>query len=326
MSFTDTAKHWLWGCAVWTAANRSVVNVAMPHLRGKWSPTKAILRTLDVCCIGYSFTNRLPAPIVLWSLFDHADRDIHGQEGRGLPDESTPQRQNVCVIPSHRDSDQIAIADNAIGWIEIDPAGAWKVDLQPGVGGAAAAGTRFIRAGNENVSADEASGQTQGTRRFHHKNSEVPATSAACPQGFRGVLHAFRAASGVNEVLLDGQGHGAQQTHGAGGSRRTQELFDPLRRVLAWIVVLQRSSQVGKLIGRIAERITLRELLQWIIGQPDFEMFQGNDAFKAQLGSGTFESSHAHGVIEYIVKETKMSGFRSNLQTRLDKPQVVAFP
>src|SRR5438128_1338082 len=47
MSFTDTARHWFWGCALATAASRSDVNVAMPHLRGKWSPTKAILRTLE---------------------------------------------------------------------------------------------------------------------------------------------------------------------------------------------------------------------------------------------------------------------------------------
>src|SRR5271169_1561450 len=47
MSFTDTEKHWLWGCAAATAASRSVVNVAMPHLRGKWSPTNAILRSLE---------------------------------------------------------------------------------------------------------------------------------------------------------------------------------------------------------------------------------------------------------------------------------------
>src|SRR6267154_1328586 len=47
MSFTDTDKHWLWGCAAATAASRSDVNVAMPHLRGKWSPTNAILRTLE---------------------------------------------------------------------------------------------------------------------------------------------------------------------------------------------------------------------------------------------------------------------------------------
>src|SRR5580658_3222818 len=163
MSFTDTAKHWLWGCAVWTAASRSVVNVAMPHLRGKWSPTKAILRTLDVCCIRYSFADRLPTLIVLWSLFGHADRDIHAQKGRGLPDEGAPQRQHVRVIPSNGHSDEIAIADNAIGWIEIDPAGAWKIDLHPGVRCATALGAHVVRAGNENVPADEASGQTEGT-------------------------------------------------------------------------------------------------------------------------------------------------------------------
>src|SRR6058998_463681 len=58
MSLTDTARHRLWGCALATAASRSDVNVAMPHLRGKWSPTKAILRTLEalfmkafLCCL-----------------------------------------------------------------------------------------------------------------------------------------------------------------------------------------------------------------------------------------------------------------------------------
>src|SRR5208283_2261879 len=47
MSLTDTARHWRWGCPLATAASRSDVNVAMPHLRGRWSPTKAILRTLE---------------------------------------------------------------------------------------------------------------------------------------------------------------------------------------------------------------------------------------------------------------------------------------
>src|SRR6516225_5784917 len=51
MSLTDTARHWFWGCALATAASRSDVNVAMPHLRGKWSPTKAILRTLELSFI-----------------------------------------------------------------------------------------------------------------------------------------------------------------------------------------------------------------------------------------------------------------------------------
>src|SRR5258708_23117430 len=59
MSLTDTARHWLWGCALLTAASRSDVNVAMPHLRGKWSPTKAILWTLEVSCMRHSFAQHI---------------------------------------------------------------------------------------------------------------------------------------------------------------------------------------------------------------------------------------------------------------------------
>src|ERR1017187_6909661 len=60
MSFTDTEKHWLWGCAAATAASRSDVNVAMPHLRGKWLPTNAILRTLESSFMRQSFIPRVP--------------------------------------------------------------------------------------------------------------------------------------------------------------------------------------------------------------------------------------------------------------------------
>src|SRR5580692_9901489 len=133
MSLTDTAKHWLWGCAVWTAARRSVVNVAIPHLRGKWSATNAILRTLDVCCIRYSFARQFSDSIAFRSFFGHADRNIHPQEGRRLSDERPPKGQNMGVIPGDCDADQVAIPDNAVGWIEVDPAGARQIDLHPGM-------------------------------------------------------------------------------------------------------------------------------------------------------------------------------------------------
>src|SRR6266567_3977428 len=61
MSFTDTEKHWLWGCAAATAASRSDVNVAMPHLRGKWSPTNAILRILESSSMRQSLHSSRPA-------------------------------------------------------------------------------------------------------------------------------------------------------------------------------------------------------------------------------------------------------------------------
>src|SRR6266699_2747426 len=61
MSFTDTEKHWLWGCSAATAASRSDVNVAMPHLRGKWSPTNAILRILEPSPMRQSLHSSRPA-------------------------------------------------------------------------------------------------------------------------------------------------------------------------------------------------------------------------------------------------------------------------
>src|SRR5271157_120179 len=61
MSLTDTQRHWLRGCAVATAASRSDVNVAMPHLRGKWPPTKAILRSLEFSFMRHSFHSLRPA-------------------------------------------------------------------------------------------------------------------------------------------------------------------------------------------------------------------------------------------------------------------------
>src|ERR1039458_4819659 len=61
MSFTDTEKHRLWGYAAATAASRSDVNVAMPHLRGKWLPTNAILRTLESSFMRQSFISPRPA-------------------------------------------------------------------------------------------------------------------------------------------------------------------------------------------------------------------------------------------------------------------------
>src|SRR5581483_11566470 len=49
----------------------------------------------------------------------HPYGNVHVKKRRCLTDESAPQRQNVRVIPRHGHSDQITIADDAIGWIEV---------------------------------------------------------------------------------------------------------------------------------------------------------------------------------------------------------------
>jgi hypothetical protein len=46
--FDDTGKALALRMGTRDRGQQSEVNVAMPHLRGKWSPTKAILRTFVV--------------------------------------------------------------------------------------------------------------------------------------------------------------------------------------------------------------------------------------------------------------------------------------
>src|SRR5580700_1807399 len=63
MSLTETHKHWLSGYWLCTADSRSVVKVAMPHLRGKWSPTKAILR---IFVVSFKWN---PLVTIFWTFF-----------------------------------------------------------------------------------------------------------------------------------------------------------------------------------------------------------------------------------------------------------------
>ena len=68
-------------------------------------------------------------------LFDDAHIDIHAAERRGRTDERAPQRQRVPLVPRHSHANQVAIPHDAVGGIEIDPAGSRQVRLHPAVRG-----------------------------------------------------------------------------------------------------------------------------------------------------------------------------------------------
>src|SRR5450759_5891280 len=97
MSLTDTARHWFWGCALATAASRSDVNVAMPHLRGEWSPTKAILRTLEVSSMRHFHCSHAP---VFLDQSDALDCGYgNAQEFRSFPNRLPRSRWTVHYAP-----------------------------------------------------------------------------------------------------------------------------------------------------------------------------------------------------------------------------------
>src|SRR5579862_4431964 len=149
--------------------------------------------------------------------FRHAYRNVHPQKRRGRARIRAPQRQHLLGVPSDRDTNQIAIADDAVGGIEVDPASAGQVRLHPRVGGSAAKRAARIGAWHVYVPADKASGQTQRTRALHHQNREIPATAAAALQRLVGTLHSLLTAAFIQEVSFDAEGHGPQQVHGPDG-------------------------------------------------------------------------------------------------------------
>src|SRR5271170_2711750 len=108
MSFTETEKHWLWGCAAATAASRSDVNVAIPHLRGKWSPTKAILWTLEASfmggLLGDSFGGNNESA---WSRTDEIER-VTSDQGQDLAI-ARSQHRDVVRVHHSRGHDAITI-------------------------------------------------------------------------------------------------------------------------------------------------------------------------------------------------------------------------
>ena len=69
----------------------------------------------------------------------HLDLDVHFDEVVRRSVIGTLQRESLERLACHGDADQVGAADLAVGRIELDPAGAGQVDLDPGMGIAGAA-------------------------------------------------------------------------------------------------------------------------------------------------------------------------------------------
>src|SRR3954447_8825845 len=66
----------------------------------------------------------------------HLDR--HAEEVAWRAGEAATERNGLAGITGNRNADQVASANQCVGWIELDPACARQVDLCPGVCCAAA--------------------------------------------------------------------------------------------------------------------------------------------------------------------------------------------
>ena len=139
-------------------------------------------------------------------LFDDAHLDVHIAESRSRTVERPVQRHGVPMVPRHGDSNEIAIADNAVGGIEVDPPGSRQVRLHPGVRVPATNGSGSTLR-HEDVTADEARSEADQANGVHHEHGEVPAAPAAASKRLGWRLDAFLRAPQIRELFLDAARH-----------------------------------------------------------------------------------------------------------------------
>src|ERR1700730_9038599 len=106
------------------------------------------------------------------------DRDLHSQVVGRKARPGTMERYCLARIAHHCDANEVAIANGAIRWIEIDPTGSWQIDLSPSVS-VAAARIVFIVIRNAQISGDEACGHPKGAHSLDHQHGKVTTTPAS---------------------------------------------------------------------------------------------------------------------------------------------------
>ena len=153
----------------------------------------------------------------------------------------------------------LAGADDAVGGVELDPAGTGQVHLQPGMGVAAAMPLRVAGMGagrHVEVAGHEPGGQPKGAHRLHHQHRVIPAGAGFQAQGGARVLDAGLVPRLVGEAVADRLGHPDQHVDGLGAAVLVQELVCPAINHMPGIgqLPLHGPQQVRHLLRVIAER------------------------------------------------------------------------
>src|SRR6202030_1025028 len=99
------------------------------------------------------------------------DLNGHSQIVRGKTGPSAVQRYRLAWIAHHRDTHEAAVADDPARRIEIDPAGAGQIDLDPGVR-VSTAGIAAVAVRDVQISGDKARGHPERTNRLDHEHRQ----------------------------------------------------------------------------------------------------------------------------------------------------------
>src|SRR5580693_5451716 len=118
------------------------------------------------------------------------------------------QRDRLARIARDRDTNEVARPDNAVGGIELDPARARQIDLNPGMRRTAAEITS-VR-GHEQITRHETRGDAEPPQRLDHQQRIIAAGARAGLQRIERMLGAVLVALAVGKGVADAMGHLAE--------------------------------------------------------------------------------------------------------------------
>src|SRR5467141_3056686 len=190
---------------------------------------------------------------------NNVDADLHADEGIGRTKISAVQRYRLARIARHRHTNEIAGTDDAVGGIELDPAGARQIDLNPGVGRTAPDIAMRTIAWNEQIARHEARGDAEPSQRLDHEQRVVTAGSGPGLQRIQRMLGAVLMPLAVGEGLADTVGHAAENIKSRRRSFRIEKIQRPRRHLAMGIAILRRDelNEVGKLLIVVEKRIEI---------------------------------------------------------------------
>ena len=110
---------------------------------------------------------------------------LHAKMVRGKSDKGAVKRDSVARIRDNRNGDKVDVADAAACRIEINPAGAWQIDLRPCMGRPVSRADRrlppiFQR--NCEVPGRKSRSETERAGGLDHQHGEVATTPMAQPE------------------------------------------------------------------------------------------------------------------------------------------------
>src|SRR5580692_83726 len=214
-----------------------------------------------------------------------------------------------------RDADEFFIADAAARRIEVDPARAWNVDLDPGVG--VAAGNMIVViviVGQMQISGHEASGNAAGAKRRYHQHGEITTTAAGEIERTDGRLDTLLVPRDVLEGPPDGPRHVAEQRVGIGRAVVAQEPGAP---VIDRGMRRQRRDErreAGPILRRVGKRKSAGKVRYIGGAKLGRRMIETNAADKAKLAGPVAKMRGRHVIAEAVPRPSQLLRARRDFE------------